>query len=91
MECKVAPLLDRVAGRLLCPDGLPMLSMQPCRIPHTNRSAHILFRDGTVPIQTADHSLQDQPVFWIYLTEHRDWSAAVLPFQPEQRHNVLCS
>ena len=42
MECKVAPLLDRVAGRLLCPNGLPMLSMQPCRIPHTNRSAHII-------------------------------------------------
>ena len=28
MECKVLPLLDRVAGRLLCPDGLPMLSIQ---------------------------------------------------------------
>ena len=31
-------------------------------------------------VQTADHSFQDQPVFWFYLTEHRDWSVAVLPF-----------
>jgi hypothetical protein len=28
MECKVVPLLDRVVGRLLCTDGLPMLSIQ---------------------------------------------------------------
>ena len=28
MECTVVPLLDRVAGCLLCTDGLPMLSMQ---------------------------------------------------------------
>ena len=28
MERKVVPLLDRVAGRLLCTVGLPMLSMQ---------------------------------------------------------------
>ena len=28
MECKVVPVLDTVAGRFLCSDGLPMLSMQ---------------------------------------------------------------
>ena len=28
MKCKVVPVLDTVAGRFLCPDGLPMLSMQ---------------------------------------------------------------
>ena len=38
-----------------------------------------LSRDGTVPVQTADHSLQDQPVFWFYPAAHWDWSVAVLP------------
>jgi len=28
MEGKVVPVLDTVAGRFLCPDGLPMLSIQ---------------------------------------------------------------
>jgi hypothetical protein len=45
----------------------------------------VLSRDSAVPVQTADHSLQDQPVFWFYPTEHRDWSVAVLPFSLEQR------
>ena len=68
---------DRGSDRQLHPGPVQLY-------PAWDDSIH-LSRDSTVPVQTADHSIQDQHVFWFYRTAHRDWNVAVLSCQPEQR------
>jgi hypothetical protein len=51
MECIVVPLLDRVAGRLLCTDGLPILYIQ-------RSGLWVLWQHVCSPARDAEKNLQ---------------------------------